>query len=110
MAERNRLDITKLTAADATVLDLALGYFTSSVRKNPAVLPTEELREALPKLHRVVLDIKRQDTDTPSEVDELRDGARFLLDTLQTTADTSDDVEMISAQNFARNLLDDWSK
>lgn len=41
---------------------------------------------------------------------EGREDIAFLLGELQRAADTPSNIEMVSAQQYARNVLDDWSK
>lgn len=54
-------NLSALTGPDLRVLDLALGYFKDTVRKDPRVLPNPGDDEALDSLHQAVLDIKRGD-------------------------------------------------
>jgi hypothetical protein len=39
-----------------------------------------------------------------------RDSADYVYGIIAAAAGTPDDVELVSAQEFARNLLDDWTK
>lgn len=62
--------------------------------------------EAIERVNALVAEGKARDLlDTYYDV-----SSQYVYDVLLYAANQPDDAQLVSAQNFARNLLDDWSK
>lgn len=63
-------------------------------------------REAIERVNALIAEGKAEDL-----LDAYYDlSMQYVYDVLVYAANQPDDAQLVSAQNFARNLLDDWSK